>query len=109
MSKLLPAVVLALFTALSPAFAAFAPNRVVTAVDYAARTFSCRAKPGEPSHTYNTTRKTIIRHRGRRVRFSHLWNKGSFSEIKVGDIITVQYHTAGGDRIADRVAVYSKN
>jgi hypothetical protein len=109
MSKLLPAVVLALFTALSPAIAAFAPNRIVTAVDYVARTFSCRAKPGEPSYTYNTTRKTIIRHGRRRVRFSHLWNKGSFSEIKAGDIITVQYHTVGGDRIADRVAVYPKN
>jgi hypothetical protein len=109
MSKLLPAVVLALFTALSPAFAAFAPNRIVTTVDYVAKTFSCHTKPGEPSYTYITTGKTIIRVSGRRVRFSHLWNKGSFSEIKVGEIITVQYHTVGGDRIADRVAVYPKN
>jgi hypothetical protein len=109
MSKLLPAVVLVLFTALSPAFAAFAPNRIVTSVDYVAKTFSCHAKPGEPSYTYNTTRKTIIRVSGRRIRFSHLWHKGSFSEIKVGEIITVQHHTVGGDRIADRVAVYPKN
>jgi hypothetical protein len=108
MSRLLLAAVLALLTALSPAFGAFAPNRIVTTVDHVAKTFSCHAKPGEPSYTYNTTGKTLIRINGKRVRISHLWNKGTLSEIKVGEIITVQYHMEGDDRIADRVVVYPK-
>ena len=85
MSKLLIAVALAIFTTLSPAFAAFAPNRIVTAVDYAAKTFSCHAKPGQPSYTYKTTSKTKIRISGKRVRLSYLWDRGNFSEIKVGE------------------------
>jgi hypothetical protein len=108
MLKLLPTVTLALFTTLSPAFAAFDPNRIVTAVDYVAKTFSCHAKPGEPIYTYNTTSKTKIRISGRRPRFSYLWNKGNFSEIKVGEIITVQFYMKGEDRIADRVVIYPK-
>ena len=109
MSKLLTAAVaLAIVTTLSPAFAAFDPNRIVTAVDRLAKTFSCQAKPGEPSYTYKTTSKTKIRINGRRVRLSYLWDKGNFSEIKVGEIITVEYHMEGGDRIAERVAIYPK-
>jgi hypothetical protein len=108
MSKLLMAVVLAIFTTLSPAFAAFDPNRTVTAVDYVAKTFSCHAKPGQPSYTYKTTSKTKIRISGKRVRLSYLWDRGNFSEIKVGEIITVQYHMEGADRIAERVAIYPK-
>jgi len=107
-SKLLAVAALALFTTLSPAFAAFAPNRIVTAVDYVAKTFGCSAKPGEASYTYNTTGKTIIRIRGKRARLSYLWNKGDFSEIKVGEIITVQYHVERDDRIVDRVSIYPK-
>ena len=108
MFKLLMAVTLAIFTTLSPAFAAFDPNRIVTAVDYLAKTFSCHAKPGQPSYTYKTTSKTKIRIVGKRVRLSYLWDRGNFSEIKVGEIITVQYHIEGGDRIAERVAIYPK-
>ena len=108
MFKLLMAVTLAIFTTLSPAFAAFDPNRIVTAVDYLAKTFSCHAKPGQPSYTYKTTSKTKIRISGKRVRLSYLWDRGNFSEIKVGEIITVQYHIEGGDRIAERVAIYPK-
>jgi len=68
MSKLLMGVALVIFTTLSPAFAAFDPNRIVTAVDYVAKTFSCHAKPGEPSYTYKTTSKT---------QNSHQWKKSS--------------------------------
>jgi hypothetical protein len=109
MSKLLTAAVaLAIFTTLSPAFAAFAPNRIVTAVDYVAKTFSCHAKPGQPIYTYKTTSKTRIRIAGKRVRLSYLRDSGNFSEIKVGGIITVEYHMDGGDRIAERVTIYPR-
>jgi hypothetical protein len=108
MSKLLVAVALAIIATLAPASAAFTPKRIVTAVDYAAKTFSCQAKPGEPSYTYKTTGKTRIRVVGKRVRLSHLWDEGNFAEIKVGEIITVQYHIEGADRIAERVVTYPK-
>ncbi|MGA7389646.1 MAG: hypothetical protein WA322_05945 [Pseudolabrys sp.] len=108
MSRLLMVVALAMFTTLSPAFAAFAPNRIVTAVDYMAKKFSCHAKPDEPSYTYKTTRNTRIRIAGKRVRLSHLWDAGNFSEIKVGEVITVEYHIDAGERIADRVTIYPK-
>jgi hypothetical protein len=108
MSKLLTAVALAMFTTLAPAFAAFAPNRIVTAVDNVAKKFSCHAKPDEPTYTYKTTKKTKIRIAGKRVRLRYLWDGGNFSEIKVGEIISVEYHIDGGERIADRVAIYPK-
>jgi len=108
MSKLLMAAALATFVTLAPAIAAFAPNRIITAVDYEAKTFSCQAKPGEPIYTYKTTSKTVIRISGKRVRLSHLWDEGNFSEIKVGEVVTVQYHKHGGDRIAERVVIYPK-
>ena len=108
MPKLFMVVVLAVITTLSPAFAAFAPNRIVTAVDYVTKKFSCHAKPGEPDYTYKTTSKTKIRISGKRVRLSYLWDGGNFSEIKVGGTITVEYHMVGGDRIADRVAITPK-
>ena len=108
MSKLLRSPWRSQFLRLSPAFAAFDPNRIVTAVDPLAKTFSCHAKPGEPSYTYKTTSKTKIRIDGKRVSLSYLWDKGNFSEIKVGTIITVEYHMNGDDRIAERVAIYPK-
>ena len=108
MSKLLTAVVLAVSMTLAPAFAAFDPNRIVTEVDAVAKTFSCQAKAGEPSYTYKTTSKTRIRIVGKRVRLYHLWDRGNFSEIKVGGIITVQYYMSGRDRIAERVVITPK-
>ena len=48
MSKLLMVVALAIFTTPSPAFAAFDPNRIVTAVDYMAKTFSCSREAWRP-------------------------------------------------------------
>jgi hypothetical protein len=108
MWKLTMAVLLAVLATLAPARAAFDPDRIVTAVDYAAKMFSCQAKPGEPSYTYKTTNKTVFRVSGKRVRLSYIWNKGSLSELKVGATITVQYHLSGEDRIADRVAIYPK-
>jgi hypothetical protein len=107
MSKLLTAAALAMFAALEPASAAFAPNRIVTAVDYAAKTLSCQADAGEPSYAYKTTSKTIIRISRKGLR-PHLLDRRDFSEIKVGEIITVQYHLDGDDRVADRIAIYPK-
>ena len=108
MSKLLMAATLAICTTLAPAFGAFDANRIVTAVDDVGKTFSCHAKPGQPSYTYKTTGKTTIRISGKRVRLFHLWDSGNFSEIKVGKIITVQFHLDGGDRVTDRVILYPK-
>jgi hypothetical protein len=88
--------------------AAFDPNRIVTAVDDGAKTFSCQAKAGEATHTYKTTPKTVFRVAGKRARLSHIWNKGSLSDLKVGAIVTVRYHVDGSDRIAERVAIYPK-
>lgn len=102
------AAVLAALAMLAPARAAFDPDRTITAVDYVAKTFSCQAKPGEATYTYKTTDKTVFRVNGKRVRLSYIWNKGSLSELKVGTIVTVQYHLSGDDRIADRVAIYPK-
>ena len=108
MSRLLMSVVLAMFATLAPAFAAFAPNRIVTAVDVAAKTFSCQAGPGEASDTYITTSKTKIRISGKKVRLSYLWNGGHLSDLKIGAVVTVQYHVDQGNRIAERVAIYPK-
>src|SRR6266567_1411535 len=105
MWKILMVAMCAVLAALPPALAAFDPNRIVTAVDYVARTFSCHPKPGEPSYTYKTTNKTVFRTNGKRVRLSYIWNKGSLSELKVGTTVTVKYHLSDGDRIADRVAI----
>ena len=106
MRRLLGAILLALFALTSGAFAAMDSRRIVTAVDEAARTFNCQAKQGEPSWTYKTTDRTVIRTSGQRVRISHIWHRGNFSDIKIGEIITVRYHLEGNDRIAERVIVY---
>jgi hypothetical protein len=89
-----------------PASAAFDPNRTVTAVDYAAKTFNCQAKPGYPAYLYRTTGETVFRISGRRVRLSYIWNNGSLSELKVGERVTVEYHLKGDERIADRVVIH---
>ncbi len=102
-------VVAALILAPVPsARAAYDPNRIVTAVDDQARTFSCQAKTGETVYTYKTTARTVFRVAGKRARLSYLWNKGSLSDLKVGATVTVQFHVSGSDRIADRVAIYPK-
>ena len=100
--------ILAMLATPSSGFAAFDPNRIVDAVDYVGKTFSCHAQSGGSSYTYKTTDRTVFRINGKRVRLSYIWNKGSFSEIKVRQIVTVQYHLRGEDRIADRVAIYPK-
>jgi hypothetical protein len=108
MRKAFIAVLLAAFALAPPALAAFAPNRIVTAVDDIAKTFSLEAAAGAPTYTYKTTARTVYRISGRRVRLVYLWNKGSFSDIKVGAIVSVQFHLSGGARIADRVAIHPK-
>ena len=90
---------------LSFAVAAQDPNRIVTAVDDVAKTFSCRAKTGGPSWPYKTTNKTVYRTAGARVQLKYIWHKGSFSEIKVGRVVTVRYHLDGDDRVAERVSI----
>jgi len=106
MTRLLAATTLALFALTSGVLAAMDSKRTVTAVDENARAFSCSAGAGEPSWTYKTTDKTVIRMSEQRVRLSHAWHRGHFSDIKVGRIVTVRYHLHGHDRIAERVIVY---
>ena len=89
---------------LSQASAAFDPHRIVTGVDYANKTVSCHAKRGEPSYTYKTTDNTVVRISGKRPRQS----RGEFSQIKVGEVITVEYHLHGHDRVADRIVIHPK-
>jgi hypothetical protein len=93
---------------LAPAFAAYAPKRIVTAIHGAEGTFDCHAEAGEPSRTYKTTSQTVFRTSDQKVRLRLLWHKGSLSDLKVGDVITVQYHVSGGAPVADRVAIYRK-
>jgi hypothetical protein len=102
------AVVTLVLAPMPSALAAYDPNRIVTAVDNDAKTFSCHAKAGETVYTYKTTARTIFRVAGKRARLSYLWNKGGLSDLKVGATVTVQFHLSGGDRIADRVAIYPK-
>lgn len=91
---------------LAPAFAASTANRIVTAVHVADGTFECSARANEPSRTYKTTDQTVFRTSSQKVRLRLLWNKGHLSDLKVGDVIAVQYHLSGGGPIADRVAIY---
>jgi hypothetical protein len=106
MAKILAAAAIALFALTSGAWAAMDSKRIVTAVNEAAKTFNCGAGPLEPSWTYKTTAKTVIRTSGERVRLSYAWHRGEFSDIKVGGRVTVRYHLVGHDRVADRVTVY---
>jgi hypothetical protein len=99
----------ALNVMLVSAFAAFDPNRIVVAIDPIAGAFSCHAKSGEAIYTYRTTDRTKFRVSGQRARVRLLWNRGSLADIKVGDLITVQYHLSHGVRIAERVAIYHKS
>ena len=98
MLKVLMAATVAIFGTFSPALAAMDSNRIVTAVDDAGKTFNCHAKAKEPSWTYKTTNKTVFRIVGR-------MRRGSFSDIKVGEIVSVRYDLHGDDRIADRVVI----
>jgi hypothetical protein len=102
------AVALIVLAPVPSARAAFDPNRIVTAVDNDAKTFSCQAGSGEPIRIYKTTASTRFRVAGKRVRLSYIWNKGGLSDLKVGATVTVQFHVSAGDRIADRVAIYPK-
>jgi hypothetical protein len=106
MMRLLAPTALALVVLTTGALAAMHSKRIVTAVDEAAKTFACGPGPGEPSWTYKTTDKTVIRTSGQRVRLSHIWHRGNFSDIKVGGRVTVRYHLIGHDRVADRITVY---
>lgn len=106
MARLLAATAIALVALTSGALAAMDSKRIVTAVDAAAKTFACSAGRGEPSWTYKTTDETVIRTGGQRVRLSHIWHRGYFSDIKTDGKVTVRYHLVGHDRVADRVIVY---
>ncbi len=103
--SLIGALVILLALAAS-ASAAFDPHRIVTTVDYDAKSFSCHATPGSPSYAYKATDNTRIRVSGHRARLTDVWNKGGFKQLKVGDNVTVQYHLSGHDRIAERIVIY---
>jgi len=94
-----------LFSALAPVQAAIVSRMVVVAVDYDAQTFSCQRKEKEPRYEYKTTPKTVYRMSGKRPRLSHLWNRGKFSEIKIGERVSIQYHVIDHQNIAERVAI----
>jgi hypothetical protein len=98
MSKVLIAATLALLLTHSPALASYDNDRIVTAVDNFAKTFSCDAKAGEPSWSYKTNDKTIFR-----TAVAKKLRRGSFTDIKVGEIVTVRYHLDCNDRIVQRV------
>ena len=106
MTRLLALLTFALLALTSSAFAAMDSKRIVTSVDVAARSFSSHAKVGEPSWTYIITNKTVIRTSDQRVRVSHIWHRGNFSDIKVGEVVTVRYRLDGTNRIVERVIVY---
>jgi hypothetical protein len=69
----------------------------VTAIDDAGRTFSCHWKTVD--WTYGTADKTVFRV-GKKT--------GSFSDLKVGATVKVNYHLVGNERIADRVVISAK-
>ena len=108
MRKISTVAIVAMCLTIAPAYAAFDPNRIVTAVDHGTGTFSCRAGAGEATYTYKTTAKTVVRVSRARVKLRYLWNRGALSDIGVGNVVTVQYHLSGSDRIADRVVIYPK-
>ena len=106
MRRLLALAALVVLAASVSASAAIVSDRIVTAVDTVARTFSCTAGPGEPAYVYKTNAKTRVRISGKRVRMSDLWESGNISELKTGQVVSVQYHVSGADRIAERVVIY---
>ena len=107
MRRIFAAATLAFFAiAAPPASAAIVSDRIVTAVDVAAKTFSCSAGPGDPVYVYKTNAKTRVRISGKRVRLSDIWESGNTSALKVGETVSVQYHISGADRIAERVVIY---
>ncbi len=108
MWKILMTAALAAMLTFAPAFAAFDPNRIITAVDRGRGAFSCQARAGETAYTYQTTAKTVFRVSGQRVKLRYIWQKGSLFDLDVGATVTVQYHLRGGERIADRVAIYPR-
>jgi hypothetical protein len=69
----------------------------VTAIDDAGKSFSCRWRTAD--WTYRTADKTVFRV-GRRT--------GSFSDLKVGAAVKVDFHLVGKDRIADTVVIGAK-
>ncbi len=101
MWKVLMVATVAIFATFLPALAAMDRNRIVTAIDGVAKTFSCHAKAKEPSWTYKTTKKTVFRIVGR-------MRRGSFSDIKVGEVVSVRFDLHGDDRITDRVVIEPK-
>jgi hypothetical protein len=67
---------------------------VVTSVDDAAKTFTCKWKTGE--WTFKTTDKTDY------------WigeTKGSWADVKVGAEVKVTSHLDGKDHVADKVQI----
>jgi hypothetical protein len=69
----------------------------VTAIDDAGKTFSCHWRTAD--WTYRTADKTVFRI-GKKT--------GSFSDLKVGAAVKVDFHLVGKDRIADTVVIGAK-
>jgi hypothetical protein len=102
---LLGFIALLMSSAVAPVQAAIVSKMMVVAVDYDAQTFTCQRKEREPRHEYRTTAKTVYRINGTRPRMTYLWNRGKFSEIKIGRVISIQYHVTGHQNIAERIVI----
>jgi hypothetical protein len=85
--------VLALLIVVSAAAWAERPGKV-TAVDPAAKTFSCMWKTVEKTFAINE--QTVIL-RGQKP--------GSWADVKVGALVTVRAHARGSQQVADKVIV----
>ena len=72
-------------------------NGIVTTLDDAAKTFGCHWKTRD--WTYRTTDKTTFRIGSQ---------AGSWSDLKVGQSVKVNYHWQGKNRVADRVTIAKK-
>lgn len=67
---------------------------IVTAIDEGGKRFTCHWKTSD--WVYNTGPKTVFTRGGAR---------GSFASLMIGARVTVNYHLAGKDQVADRVAI----
>jgi hypothetical protein len=93
MRKMLIVLAGALFAMTADAWAAKKTGTIVS-LDEATKTFICQW--GGEDRAYKTTDKTVFRVGPK---------NGAWSDLKMGDRLTILYRTVGKDRVADRVTV----
>jgi hypothetical protein len=95
MRRLVIAVLLLVAYAVTPAAARpLRSTGIVTAIDDGAKSFDCHWRTS--AWVYATGDKTVFLV-GRK--------SGSFSDLKVGALVKVDYHLVGKDRVADRIVI----